>query len=103
MAAAADMVRAAEVGELPARNRRDEHLTGVRVVQRSPRRSRALGIEHGGVAAQPQPPSDGAGKLLALAAGDGLPVFAEQRDLDSVLAVESLSERPRVEGQPGSA
>ena len=75
VAAAADVVAAGEVGELPAGRGRDEHLAGVRVAQRRLGARAAVGtlVEQREV-------------LVAVAARDDLAVLEEERDVDRRLA-----------------
>ena len=93
VAAAARVVAAAEVGELPALRRRDEQLAGVRVRERR----RATRVQ-ASVAAAPAVVAPEA-QLLAVAPRDGLVALAAKRDVDRRLAVEPPRELGRVDAR----
>src|SRR5439155_8151805 len=85
VAAAARVVAAAEVGELPARGRGEDDLAGVPVRERSADPPRAVRI-----------PELLERHVDAVAARDRLAVLEEERGLDRLVAVEPLREGARV-------
>src|SRR5438132_5261000 len=83
VAAAAEMAPSREIGELDARRRRDDQLSGVRVGECAPGPLECIGlVEQGHVAARrPTFRSRCETELLAVAAGNGLPALAPEHDL----------------------
>ena len=102
--AAADVVPAAEVGELVALGGRDEHLARVRVRERRPGAAQRIRVvEDRRVAAQREAAAGGGGEdeLLPVAARDRLAPFAEQDDLDRRCAVEPRRDPAWIEPAAG--
>src|SRR5581483_8330179 len=90
VAAAADVVPAAQVDELPPGRRRDEHVARVRVPQRGPCPLEPGRVaEDARVAARPARPEP---QLLSLAARDPVAVLEEEHHLRSRLVVQPLRE-----------
>ena len=94
MAPAADVMAAGEIGELVARRRGDDHLPGMRVVERRPGPLEAVGIPEQSLVPGRRPTGRARRKreLLSLAADDGLAVLEEERRLDRRLLVEPLGQ-----------
>src|SRR5581483_10856083 len=94
VAAAARMVAAAEIGELPAFRGRDEQLARVRVRERGPRTGECIGlIEDRPVAGgRPAVAVGPEAELLARPPRDRVDSLASERHLDRGLAVEALGE-----------
>ena len=104
MRAAADVIPAAEVGELVALGRRDEDLAGVRVRECRPGAGERVGmVEDRGVAGEREQATSSRREveLLSVAPRDGAGPFAEQRHLGGLHAVEAGRDLPRLEGTPG--
>src|SRR5260370_15508514 len=100
--AAAGVMPAAEIRELPAVRSGDEQLAGVRIRERRPGAVKRVGmVEDGGVAAR-LPPVAGRleAELLALAARDRLTVLEAQRRLDGRLSVDARRQLRRIEAGP---
>ncbi len=105
VASAADVVPASEVFELPARSGRDDHLARVRAAERAPDALEGVRVLVG--SEQPLVTEDAPaaipGREANLHAGlprDGLAMLEEEREVDTIGAVEPLGElsgRARVE------
>src|SRR5436309_913248 len=83
VAAAAQMAAAGKIEELDPRRRRDEHVAGVRIRERTPGPLEGVRlVEQREIACgQPGPVGGGEAELLAVAASDRLRVLAVEDDL----------------------
>src|SRR6266542_4130928 len=99
VAAAAGVVAAAEIGELPARGGRDEQLAGVRVREREPGSPQRVGMveEHDVAARLPAVGARPEAKLLAFAPRDRFAALETECRLDGRHAVERDGEHPGVD------